>query len=156
MTEENYIHIVSDRTTQMIGMSVKNSVSYDINDFPVLLVLTRNLCTCPVEDYCFCFESCALYIMAGDDIAASDDRSIRDVNANEFANGEAFEIDGDSYLYFCVDASEEAGWDADGRINSIRFDISQIDITTPGKNEFDVCFAAFFRKRIMSGKLRTF
>ncbi len=146
LTEENYIHYTSDRALLRIGFGVKNSVSYDIDDFPVLVVLTKNFCTCPDDGGCSgFFESCNLFIMAGEDVSESDDRSIRDIWANKFHNDETVVVGDDTYLYFTTNVSEEASWDASGRINGIRFDIDKINITTPGRNEFDVCFAAFFR-----------
>lgn len=146
LTEENYIHYVSDRKTLEIGMTVKNSVSYSINDFPILVVLTRNLCTCLYEmGSCFCFETCNIFPVTGDDIAPGDDRRINAVSVNKFSNQEVIEIGDDQYLYFTTNVIEESNWEPEGRINGIRFDVTEIDLATPGRNEFDVCFAAFFR-----------
>ena len=84
-----------------------------------------------------------MYLMAGEDIAAGDDRKVSGFTP---AVDTAIECDDGNYLYFMVDVSEEDKTaDAEGRINGIRFDVTGIDITTPGKNEFDICFVAFFR-----------
>ena len=142
LTEEGYKHIAADRTKVEISFSVKNSVSYNITDFPVVLVLTRNLCTCTADE-CWAFEEANMYLMAGEDIAAGDDRKVSGFTP---AVDNAIECDDGNYLYFMVDVSEEEKTaDAEGRINGIRFDVTGIDITTPGKNEFDICFVAFFR-----------
>ena len=56
------------------------------------------------------------------------------------------EIDGESYLYFYIDMSDDfAPWEAKGRVNNIRVDFQNIDYTTPGLNQFDVCFVGVFR-----------
>ena len=142
LTEEGFKHIAADRTKMEISFSVKNSVSYNITDFPIVLVLTRNLCTC-TADSCWAYEEADMYLMAGDDLAAGSDRKVSGFNPAVYS---AIECDDGDYLYFMVDVSEEEKTaDAEGRINGIRFDVIGIDITTPGKNEFDICFVAFFR-----------
>ncbi len=46
LTEENYIHYLSPKSKVELLMSVKKEVSYDIYDFPYILVMVRNFCTC--------------------------------------------------------------------------------------------------------------
>jgi hypothetical protein len=53
--------------------------------------------------------------------------------------------DGDTYLYFYVDTSEDINWDAEGRFNGARLDLNGILWNSPGQNAFDVCFLALFR-----------
>ena len=143
LTAENYKHFAADRTKLEISFSVKNTVSYAIEDFPIILVLTRNYCNCSYGTGCWAYEACNMYVMAGDVIAAGDDHKVTNISPECM---EGIEVGNDTYLYFMVDASAEAKTkDMTGRINGIRFDILDIDIETPGRNEFDVCFAAFFR-----------
>jgi hypothetical protein len=56
-------------------------------------------------------------------------------------------VDGDdTYLYFYTDMSDEyAPWDAEGRINGVRFDATGVQYTEPGYNSYDICWIAFFR-----------
>ena len=144
ITEENYIHYTSDRANLEIGFSVKYEKTIDIDDFPVIVVLTRNLCTCgeSLED-CMAFETANMYIMCGETFSANDNEKVNtiDVCYDPIVRGD------DSYLYFYVDTSDLdlCGFDANGRFNGARFDIKSIKTDIPGMNEFDICFLALFR-----------
>ena len=141
LTEEGYKHIVADRTEAQVYFSVKNSVSYDIKDFPVGLVLTRNYCNC--EDDCWAYEQAKIYLMSGADIAPD---GFRCVSATPASGDTSIKCEDGDYLFYVVNFAEAPlTADAEGRIHGIRFDLLGIDVTTPGKNEFDICFAAFFR-----------
>ena len=142
LSEEGYHQISSDRDRMQITFNVKNSVSYNVKDFPVVLVLTRDFCNCGSE-VCYANEKPDMYLMAGDEVAAADNRKISGILP---ATYEPIECDDGNYLYFTVNLAEEATTaDAEGRINGIRFDVNKIDLNNPGKNEFDICFVAFFR-----------
>ncbi len=144
LTPENYIHYKSDRANLEISFSPKYEKSYDIDDFPVIVVLTKNLCTCgeSLAD-CIAIETANMYIMTGEYTSADDNHRLNmiDICDEPIVRGE------NSYLYFYVDTSdvEWLGWDAEGRFNGLRFDIKQINTTVPGMNEFDICFTALFR-----------
>lgn len=120
---------------------VKNDVSYSIKDFPVVLYLTKNFCTCGVDE-CFALESSNLYIMSGDVIAPADKYRVIQVDMCY----DPYVIGDDTYLYFYNDFSDEyASFEVDGRINGVRLDFGGVDINTPGANAFDLMFVAFFR-----------
>ena len=144
LTPENYIHYASDRANLELSFAPKYEVSYDIDDFPVIMVLTRNLCTCgeSLAD-CIALEHADMYVMTGVDFSAqsSNKVSMIDICYEPIVRGE------DSYLYFWVDTSdvEFLGWDAEGRFNGARFDIKAINTSVPGMNEFDICFVGLFR-----------
>ena len=144
LTPENYIHYKSDRANLEIGFVPKYEVSYDIDDFPIIVVLTRNLCTCgeSLAD-CFAVETANMYIMTGGFVAADDDHRVQTIDICD----EPIVRGNNSYLYFWVDTSdtEWLGWDAEGRFNGARFDIKSINTSVPGMNEFDICFMALFR-----------
>ena len=142
LTEDNYIHVTSDRDDVETSFTVKNSVSVDIRDFPVAIVLTRNLCTCDSQS-CWAMEKTEMYIMAGDDVSASNDRMVPAISAGV---NEPIECEDGNYLYFMINFLDvENTQDVEGRINALRFDIPRIKTNTPGRNEFDLCFVAFFR-----------
>ena len=143
LTEENYIHYTSPQAKVEISISVKNEVSYAITDFPYVLVMTRNLCSCGT-DKCFGFEMISMYIMTGESIAAGSDSKVSDIGIAHFDDGPYVTEDG-VYHYYLIDMSDydTIGWEAEGRINAVRFDTS-VDMQTLGRNEFDICFVAFF------------
>ena len=105
-------------------------------------MVTRNLCTCSEEDkidgLCGAFETGNVYIMTGDNVSPGPNCQI----SNSGVSWDSYYIGEDSYLSFTVDVSELS--DYTGRINGVRFDAQNVDITTPGANTFDVCFIAFF------------
>lgn len=139
VNEDYSVHVVATSSTPYLGFSVKNSVSYDVDDFPVAMLMVKDLCTCG-EDGCYALESVNMYLMAGETAAAS---AACKINELDMCYDPAM-IDGHNYLYFFYD-STDAPFETSGRINGARFDFTAVDVNTAGKNAFDVCFAAFFR-----------
>ena len=125
--------------------TVANAVSYDIQDFPLAVVLVRNYCSCEEENgevICYACEKVWAYIMTGEFSSADDDHKVQLEPCYEPIVDE----EGNSYLYFFVDMSgEDAPWDAEGRIHGMRADFYDIYYNQPGRNTLDVCFMAFFR-----------
>ena len=81
--------------------------------------------------------------MSGADIAPD---GFRCVSATPASGDTSIKCEDGDYLFYLVNFAEAPlTADAEGRIHGIRFDLIDIDVTTPGKNEFDICFAAFFR-----------
>ncbi len=148
VNSDGSLHVVAE-TSSVTGAiyAVKNQVSYDIKDFPVAITVTKNFCTCNNADgSCDAFETAHYYIMAGD-VLSSDAQwhtSILDMSYNSYAVENA-EGKTDTYLYFFCDFSEEFAEPMEGRINGIRFDVSGLDTSTKGSNEFDIMFTAFFK-----------
>ena len=140
LADDYSIHFAADRANQEIGFSVKNEVSYNLADFPIIMVLTRNLCTCGMDE-CIALESANMYIMSGETTAASDSYKVNELSMcyDPIIKGD------DSYLYFFVDMEADAGWDYAGRFNGARFDIKGVQYDIPGLNAFDVCWLALFR-----------
>ena len=118
---------------------VDSNVSYDIVDFPVVLCITKNLCSCEMEEGCNAFESANVYVCTGDNVTPNPNCHVKGIDIGY----DAYDINGDNYLYFFYDTSLD-GEKFTGRINGTRFDFG-IDINTPGANEFEVVLQAFFR-----------
>jgi len=120
---------------------VENATSYAIEDFPIMTVVTRNLCTCTEEDkydgLCGAFECAYAYIMVGDKLVPDASCML-----SAWASWDSYYIGEDSYIEFAVDVSEIPSFT--GRINAVRFDVSQIDMFRPGASTFDICYVAFF------------
>ena len=142
INEDYSIHVVTPKTAADSGMwKVRNEVSYDIDDFPVGVCLTRNFCTCG-DDECYALESTNVYLCTGDVMQPDPAYAIKELDMSY----DPYVIGDDTYLMFYFDMSDEyAPFDAEGRINGTRFDFSGVDIQTPGRNAFDVMFVAFFR-----------
>lgn len=139
------MHIVSPGSawTSFI-VDVKNDVSYDIDDFPVLLLLTKNFCMCDDPDNCYAVESIAGHLMTGEQYAAGGNKFPEMDICWEPIIIEEGEKAG-QYLYFWFDSSDDIIFEAKGRINSVRFDVSGLKFQEAGRNSIDVEFIAFFR-----------
>ena len=138
------MHIAADSAWTSFIVDVKNDVSYDIDDFPVLLMLTKNFCMCDDPEDCYAVESISGHLMTGKEYAAG---------ANKFPELEIcwepiIVEEGDKagqYLYFMFDSTDDLLFTAQGRINSIRFDVSGLKYQEAGRGAIDVVFIAFFR-----------
>ena len=149
ITEDGLVHIVATKGTGDCGVwEVKNNVSYDIKDFPVVMVITKNYCSegaGPGE--CFAYEEAALYLATGDEVVINRSNRITGILPEE----KAYFIGEDSYLAFIHDVSadlkteENPDGKFEGRINATRFDMVGVDLVNPGANEFDIVMQCFFK-----------
>ena len=146
ITEDMLVHVVASGDVTDCGTwSVKNEVSYDIKDFPVFMVMTKNYCTCGVEN-CQGVEEISCYLPTGEKVSPGEAVQITGIAAHT----NACNIEDDGYLFFIHDVSSELKTEAnpdgrfEGRINSSRVDM-HIDTKTVGANEFDVVMQCFFR-----------
>ena len=141
LIDENFLINVSTTSSwASISMSVAHETSYDVKDFPIVLIITRNLCTCNLteeEPFCACGEMLSLLAMTGDVISESDDYN-KVANCMNWSTDD--DADGNSYSYFI---SDWTGYE--GRINGIRIDVRQVKYTEEGRNSFDICEIGFFR-----------
>ena len=135
------MHVVINREiAETCTYKVAYDVSYSIDDFPVAVMLTRNFCSCKTS-VCLGTECVSMYLMTGDIINPSSTYKQNNIVARD-----SIVSGGDAYGYFLFDmSSSAAAWDAEGRINGVRFDVVQPLYADTTKNEFDVCFTAFFR-----------
>ena len=140
VTDDEYVHIVSISSYAASQWMVDNTVSYAVEDFPYMMVLTKNLCTCKRGAYvdCFALESMKAYIMAGDVITADSKHGYSSIDMCY----EPYIVYDDSYLTFTLDISETV---ESGRFNGVRLDVECIDLENAGFNEFDICFVGLFR-----------
>lgn len=142
LNEDNSVTYIASSSSVSVVYKPKNEVSYSIEDFPVVMMLVRNLCTCGEEDgKCIACEEVTLYLATGEFNSPDGEHC-----TSFYTCWDPIEIDGESYLYFYIDMSDDfAPWEAKGRVNNIRVDFQNIDYTTPGLNQFDVCFVGVFR-----------
>ena len=140
LNEDGTFHYTALSSNAEISFAPKNEISYSIDDFPVIVALTKNFCTCDMDE-CMAFESADMYVITGEFVGADDKHKASEIN---MCYDTIFK-DGDSYLYFYVDTSEDINWDAEGRFNGARLDLNGVLFDTPGRNGFDVCFMALFR-----------
>ena len=136
------VHVVANAGNCDGGtFRVKSDVSYAIEDFPVVLCLTKNFCTCG-SDECYALESVSVYTFNGESIAPAPNNAVREIDMCY----DPYYIGEDSYLFFYTDLSDEySALEASGRINGARFDFTGIDYGTAGANAFDLMFVAYFR-----------
>ena len=142
VNDDYSVHVVVNKATADAGQwTVKYDVSYSVEDFPVCVALTRNLCTCR-DEVCYGMEPCNMYLCTGEAIQPAPECLIKYLDMPDTP----FTVGDDTYLMFYIDMSDPyAPFKATGRINSVRVDFEDIDTQTPDKNAFDVCWIAFFR-----------
>jgi hypothetical protein len=133
------------------GLPVKSAVSYDIKDFPYVMVLMKNFCTCDDPTDCYAMETVNMYLMCGDVLAANDKVRIRELDmcweplvVEEDTTVNGVEIEAGNYLYFftnCLDAS----FNPEGRINAVNVNMGGLKVAEDGRNYADMVFTGFFR-----------
>ncbi len=141
------IHVVATEYLGVIAVSAFNvdeDVSYNIADFPYVVALTRNYCSCGIgNSECLLNESVNCYIPCGDQLAPAAASWIEAIPAHSVAYKAA---DGANYTIFGVNALERMGELPEGRINMVRFDTPSVSLDEEtSTDEFDVMFVAFFR-----------
>lgn len=141
VTETGSIKTVANGATADFGaLRVDNTKSVDVKDFPVLLCVTKNWCSCKMDAhaYCLALESMSAYVMIGEDLKAAPSNKVAELDMcyDPVIIGE------DNYLYFWVDLSE---LDKEGRFNGVRFDAGGVDLVTEGFNEFEMLWTGLFR-----------
>ena len=145
ITEESYVRVTASKSVADFGSwTVDKEVSYSVEDFPVIMALTKNYCTCVTGGYenCLAFESINALVMAGDVISANQDHIFREIDVCDDPYLITNENGGvDSYLTFTVDMTGKET----GRFNGVRMDANGIDLETPGFNVFDMCWIGLFR-----------
>ena len=146
ISDDLLVHVVGSKELTDCGVwKVDNDVSYDIVDFPVVLVMTKNFCSCGtgVPGECYGFEEASLYVATGDNLVPNSENKISGLATYT----DPCFIGNDGYVFFVKDLSSETGEEGrfNGRINSTRVDFT-IDINSgiAGANEFDVVMQGFF------------
>ena len=138
------------------SFKVKDDVSYDIDDFPVMMFLTRNYCTCEDPENCYATEECGVYIMAGNGRAPASGGCQKTPTIDVCWDPVIVE-EGDkagSYLYFWYDTSSEGALafaggegsksDWTGRIHGVQMEFSHMTLD-PARNVITFEWVAFFR-----------
>ncbi len=135
-------------------LTVDSECSYDIKDFPIVLLITRNFCTCNYVDndgdgtpdaICACSnEKLKTYPLAGNVIKESDQYATDTNPLTEWApykDGQDNDI-----LYFIADWNPIIeSMQMEGRIHGIRIDNYIMKGSNPDRNNFDLLEVAFFK-----------
>ena len=126
---------------------VDKDVRFDIEEYPIAFILTKNLCTCGVEGKCFALESCNLNLMAGPLSVAMENNKVTEIDMAY----DPIIRDGDMFLYFYHDYSKNNPNNQQGKINGVQFTVNGL-VTDDPDSMFDICFVAFF-KTLQDAKL---
>ena len=133
------------------GLAVKSSVSYKIEDFPYVMVLLKNFCTCDDPTDCYAMETVNMYLMCGDVLAANDKVRIRELDmcweplvVEEDTTVNGVELEAGNYLYFFTNCLE-ASFEPTGRINGCNINMGGLKVAEDNRNYADMLFTAFFR-----------
>lgn len=140
INDDNTINVKTTSGWASVSISVDNEVSYDVDDFPIMLIITKNFCTCAWQDgfpSCTCAEMPTVITMAGDTIAAD---SANTIKAISYLWEPIYDEEGNMYSYFVGDWTEYSG-----RINGLRFDIYGVKFGEVGRDNFDIMNVTFFR-----------
>ena len=121
-------------------LRVDNDKSYDVKDFPIIVCVTKNWCSCEVGDHteCLALESMTAYVLTGEHIAPGAVNAVLDVEQCY----DPIIIGDDNYLYFWIDCSELG---REGRFNGVRFDANNVDLVNDGFNSFEMLWTGLFR-----------
>ena len=123
--ENGLVTLVCNGNMPYINFMLKNEISYEATDFPIVAVLTRN-----------CWASSgSIYYMSGKTLGCGAD-NLMDFIVDEIEFGEGWGLS-------LIDLTEDPEWE--GRINGIRCDFSEVDYTDEQYNTFDVAYFAAFR-----------
>ena len=150
VNDDNSINVLAN-TDNMANAKyiVDNEVSYDTKDFPYVLLITRNFCTCNYtdsdmdgvpEEYCTCTESVNMLALAGNLVQESSSYAAKSAPLSYW---EPTYVGDDFYHYFVFDWSSIAG--LEGRINGLRVDVAGMKGSDAERNNFDIVALAFFR-----------
>ncbi len=144
VTDDYAIHVVAGANIADTAMYVKNDISYDIKDFPVVLAITRNYCTCGLGGECIAIENLVFRPYCGEVVAADDKHMVR---CEEQISYDPYIIGEDKYLAFAMNLTDPdyVNFDVEGRIHGVRIDSVSLDLNSEGGNAYDVCMIAYFR-----------
>lgn len=145
--DESAFKITAFDMVGSIGFSVKDEYTVDVKDFPYVVILLKNYCTCENEDGVISSENCSfdeeagLYYCAGDVIAPNDDYKFILTGDNMI---DITPEDGDGYYTMFYQKIDPAVFEEDedgNRIHSMRFDFAYL----AAGQEFEIIAAAYFR-----------
>lgn len=126
---DNAFRIEATASAIYFNWNVKKSLSYDAKDFPVVAIMLRS--------YDSTGGTC--YYSAGDVMSADPNHMISwglwDSGALELETDDGF------YNMTLIDLTDM--WE--GRVNAVRFDFAEIDVTDEDYASFDICWAGVFR-----------
>ena len=125
INEDGTVRATAKTENGYLIFSPKVAVSYEAADFPVIAVLTRN---------CYA-ESGTIYYSAGDVMGAQPNCSC-EIDIAEIDYGEG-------WCMGMLDLTDDLDWK--GRVNMIRCDFNNIDITDEELKNFDIAYIAAFR-----------
>ena len=123
--DSGVVSLVANGNMPYITFMLKNEISYEASDFPILAVLTKN-----------CWASSGkFYYMSGKTLGCGADNEL-DFVIDEIELGEGWGLS-------LLDLTGDPEWE--GRINGIRCDFHDVDYTDEEFAKFDVAYFGAFR-----------
>lgn len=123
--ENGVVSLKANNDMPYISFNLKNDISYEAADFPVIAVLTKDCWTSDGQ----------IYYMSGRTLGANS-ACMQDIFVDEYQIGEGWAM-------AILDLTEDPDWA--GRINGIRVDFKGIDYEDEQFGKFDVAYIAAFR-----------
>ena len=123
--ENGIVSLKATSTTPYISFNIKNDISYEASDFPIIVALTKN---------CAAFDG-QMYYYSGRTLGANAD-CLMDIIYDEYDFGEGWGMS-------VLDLNEDPEWE--GRMNGMRLDFLEVDYTDEEAASFDVAYFAAFR-----------
>lgn len=123
--DSGIVTLTCNGNVSYINFMLKNEISYEASDFPILAVLTKD-----------CWASSgSFYYMSGKTLGCGSDNLV-DFIVDEIELGEGWGLS-------LVDLTDDPEWQ--GRINGIRCDFIDIDFANEEYNKFEVAYFGAFR-----------
>ena len=145
LTPDNTFKVTLRDTTGSIWFSVRDDYSVDIKDFPYVVIVLKNFCTCEKEEgktmqeNCMFGETCGFFYCAGKTL--SPDNEHRTPLPGDYMYDITPEGSEDYYTIFVAKATAADLYEGPARIHSLRFDYAQGNPT----QEFEIMSAGYYR-----------
>ncbi|MBQ2807064.1 MAG: hypothetical protein IJF08_08440 [Clostridia bacterium] len=123
--ESGVVSLKANGTGPYISFNLKNDISYEASDFPIVVALTRN---------CLDLDG-QMYYYSGRTLGANSD-CLMDIMYDDYDFGEGWGLS-------VLDLTDDPEWE--GRINGMRLDFKDVDYTDEETANFDVAFFGAFR-----------
>ena len=147
MTEKNTFNITTHDTIGSVEFYVRDEYTVDINDFPYVVIVLKNFCTCareegvPISEACEYGELAGFFYCAGKTLNPDNDHRIP-LNA-DYLYDITPEGSEDLYTIFVGKATAADLLEGPARVHSLRFDYAQARIGL----EFEIMYAGYFRDK---------
>lgn len=145
ITDDNTFKITPYDTIGSVGFWVRDDYSIEVKDFPYVVILLKNFCTCEkvegktMQESCMFEETCGFFYCAGKTLQPDNDHRLP--LPGEYMYDVTPEGSEDYYTIFVAKATAADLLEGPARIHGVRFDFAK---ASPSR-DFEVVSAGYFR-----------